>query len=368
MKSKRIGEIEIWRFIFCIVIILYHCNTRIFMQLGRDDYSLAWSPRGYIGVEFFFMLSGYFMVSGIMKMQEAKQSRGALYVRYMWGKYISVFPYHIIAFMTIFIRQCIILKGFSLNLLLKNLPEMFLVQRMGFRYYNLNSVEWYLAAMLLAMAVILPLAMKFRDVYFKYLAPLSAILIYGWLIHENGKLGNIHVWTSAGFICVWRAVAGLNLGMFANQCVRALSKYDFSKKEQVTAHVIRFVLWGTVLVFAFLMYPKKYEVTLVLLMFLALVLTFVFTPKNSERLSSSFVMFLGKMSLPLYLNQMFVIKIVISLDLGLSEGWTVLVVLVSDFIISLPCYFGGNALLKLMKNSRLNKMIMGLEPTVKRQL
>lgn len=44
--KKRNGNIEILRFLFCIGIVLFH----------------AWvNPRGFIGVEFFFIVTGFFL-------------------------------------------------------------------------------------------------------------------------------------------------------------------------------------------------------------------------------------------------------------------------------------------------------------------
>ena len=48
MKKKRIGELDLFRFVFMLVVVLYHFETGAF-------------PYGSIGVEFFFVLSGLLM-------------------------------------------------------------------------------------------------------------------------------------------------------------------------------------------------------------------------------------------------------------------------------------------------------------------
>ena len=54
MKNKeRNGNIELLRFVFCVMMVLYH----------------AWYVRrGYIGVEFFFMVTGYFLAEKICRL------------------------------------------------------------------------------------------------------------------------------------------------------------------------------------------------------------------------------------------------------------------------------------------------------------
>lgn len=360
MKAKRIGEIEILRFLFCLLIVVYHCNTRIVGHLEGYDYQFLCGPRGYIGVEFFFMLSGFFMAGSTQRMNADAPNRAATYLRFLWKKYVAVFPYHIIAFVLLFVRLCIDLKGFSLNLLLKSLPNFFLIQRSGIKYFDINSVEWYISAMLMAMAVILPFAVKYKDTYAKYIAPVTALIIYGFILHKSGAMGNIHAWTSYGFKCFWRALAGINLGFFASACVEVLRRYKFSKKERSFAIAIRLILWVLVFVFAFLLYPQRFDFVFVVMMFVALVLTFVFG-FESEKLNGKVATYLGRMSLTMYLNQIFVIKIVNDFCQGWQPVVIVLVVIAANFALSALTLWLGDKMLHGILNGRFNRIIMGID-------
>ncbi len=360
MKSKRIGEIEILRFLFCLLIVVFHCNTRIIHHQEGYDFQFLCAPRGYIGVEFFFMLSGFFMAHSTQRMRADAPDRAAQYLRFLWKKYVSVFPYHIIAFVLLFVKLCADLKGFSLNLLFKVLPNFFLIQRSGIKYYDVNSVEWYISAMLLAMAVILPFAVKYKDTYAKYIAPVSALIIYGFLLHRSGALGNIHAWTSVGFKCFWRALAGINLGFFASACVAVLQRCRFSKKERGVAITVRLILWGTVFVFAFLLYPQRHDFVFVVMMFVALVLTFVFG-FESKNGSGKVPAYLGRLSLTMYLNQIFTVKIIAML----CEGWLpvviVLTVLAGNMVLSMLTLWLGDLMLKGIMGGRFHKIMMGTD-------
>lgn len=364
MKAKRIGEIEILRFIFCSLVIAFHCNTRIVQQFSGVDYQLLCAPKGYMGVEFFFILSGYFMAKSIIKIHAGNTPRGTAYLRFLWGKYLAVLPFQLIAFIPIFVKYCVDKKGFTFDMVLRVLPDLFLVQRSGVAYTDINSVTWYISAMLIAMAVILPFAVRLGDLYLKYAAPLIAFLVYGWLMHKNGCMGNIGTW-SFGYDCVWRAIAGINLGIFANTCASVLSKYDYSKKERVFAHILRYVFFAAAIAYMFFLMPKKYEMWCVVLIFFALVLTFVFSSRESKALNGKFAIFLGQMSLPMYLIQIFVIMIIKNYNLQLAPVWIVLIVVAAIFVVSLPIHFLGNALLKVWKGSRFNRMVMGQEPLKK---
>lgn len=57
---KRNGKIELLRFLFAVIIVLHHSR-----QLLGDENCLFLG--GSLGVEFFFIVSGYLMMSSIEK-------------------------------------------------------------------------------------------------------------------------------------------------------------------------------------------------------------------------------------------------------------------------------------------------------------
>ena len=303
------------------------------------------------------------MAASIYKMisPENTVSKGTNYFRFLWKKYISVFPYHMVAFAFVLVVDCIIEAGVSLTKLLNVIPGFFLIQRSGISFYNLNGVEWYISAMLIAMAFILPVAVKFKDVYFKVLAPLSALLIYGWLVHEFGTISGTTEWTPVGYRCFWRAIAGLNLGAFVFWAVSQMKKIDFTKKEVTFARVSSVVLWVISVVYAFVYTDKQYEVINVFVMTIALMLTMTFASTDGNFMQSKFVMFLGKFSLPLYLNQIAAIKIVKACFGSVPQAAAVALVLVIDVVFSLICQYAGDALMRAFLKSKLNKAVMGIK-------
>ena len=63
MKSKNY-EIDFVKFLFAIGIFVYHS-----MYLDAVNGNPKIFAKGYLGVEFFFMVSGYFMAASISKAQ-----------------------------------------------------------------------------------------------------------------------------------------------------------------------------------------------------------------------------------------------------------------------------------------------------------
>ena len=358
-KTKRNGEIELLRFVFCILVVLFHINKNIFHQLSFDHYSFALSPKGYIGVEFFLMLSGFFMALGIDKKKSAVPL-GTDTFRFIWKKYFSVFWYHILAFTALFTVHTIVNKDFHIGKLLDVIPGALLLTRSGIRFFDINGVEWYISAMILVMMAMYPVAKKHFEVYAKAIAPISAILIYGWLIQKYHTLSGTTIWGPLGFRCMWRTAAGLNVGIFMYCCVKALRRYDFSDKEKKTALIARVLMYLLLCAYTMCRSPNKYEIYAVMVIFVALTLSFAFPCENAKWLDSKAVAYLGRLSLPLYLNQNLSILLGKTFLIKLPSALMVILIVAIDFALSALCLWLGGKLLQKFNASKLNKMALGI--------
>ena len=359
-KSKRIGEIELLRFVFCVFVVLFHVNKNIFHQLSSYHYALALSPRGYIGVEFFLMLSGYFMALSIDKKKNSLPL-GTDTVRFIWKKYFSIFWYHILAFVALVSVHTVINKDFSFTKILDVIPGALLITRSGVRFFDINGVEWYISAMILVMMAMYPVAKKHFEVYAKAIAPISAIFIYGWLIQKYHTLSGTTVWGPLGFRCMWRTAAGLNVGIFLYCCVKALRRYDFSNKEKKTATITRILIYLSICVYTMLRSPGKYEIYVVIVMFIALALSFGFPYDNAKWLDSKAVAYLGRLSLPLYLNQNLSILLGKTFLINLSPAVMVILIVLIDIGLSVLCLWLGGLITNKFSKSKLNKMALGIK-------
>ena len=60
-NKKHNGIISLWKFIFSLVIMIYH--AKIFFP----EENIPIFRGGYIGVEFFFLVSGFFLAKKALK-------------------------------------------------------------------------------------------------------------------------------------------------------------------------------------------------------------------------------------------------------------------------------------------------------------
>lgn len=359
--GKRNGKIELLRFICCIIVILFHCHNYYIDTPSSSGFGLF--PRGHMSVEFFFMVSGYLMAAGIYRdlQKQSDATLGKNYLQFLWKKVLSILPYHLIAFALLFVFECVH-RGEGIKEIIKMflsvIPNFLLIQQAGFQYYNLNSPTWYISAMLLAMAIIYPLCRKFYSNYSYIIAPLSGFIIMGWLFHDFGTIHGVSKWTVLGYTSFLRAIAEINFGIFSFSCTRALKKIEWNKKERYWLTLFEVFCW--ILAFLFMGYyvPRRYEIYEVLLIFVAVTFTFSDVTFGREIFDNKVVAFLGKFSLPLYLNQKFALLFGRYYMQGYSLVDKVIVVLILSSVLGIVVMLLGDRLMKSIKKSRFHQLMM----------
>lgn len=307
---KRNYEIDFWKFAFTIVILVFHSH-----KLVCAGGNLNLLTKGYLGVEFFFMVSGYMMMAGVMRNSKrgVEQSNWAFILK----KFQAFFPAILFAFIPNFLVWNFYCEGLSLKetivAFFYSVPEMFMIRYSGVRWatHFYNGPTWYLSAMLLGMFVLYPIAKKLKEKFGMYFAPIIAVAFYAWISHNKVKhnINLTHEWLqymNAGFM---RAIAGLCLGAF----IYFVAEYFKNNARQLNkAGNIVFVgveVFLTLSLYVFMRNSlvKDYadSTDFVAIIFIALLLTLV-ASKNydtSKIFGSKPMQMLYKLSLPLFLNQ-----------------------------------------------------------------
>lgn len=312
---EKNGKVEFFRFIFCISIILFHCQ-RHFLNIDKSTQHFAFFPRGYFGVEFFFLVTGFLMAKSVSS-QIQKDPRchdlGSETFRFLFRKVKAIFLYHVIAFVVLFITKAL-LEGYSLRMLVRKfldyVPNLLLIQKLGFGS-PLNRVEWYICCMIFALALLYPLCRKYYSMFVHVLAPVGSLMILGYLTHQYGTFApGTETW--AGFIPVYllRGVAEIALGASAYELSVFLSKQPLTHSVKCLLSVSETLCYLGALTFCVTTMSAKYEIIFTLALFFAIAASFSRQTYGNQFFDHKVIYFLGSFSLPLYLNQ------VIGLDIA----------------------------------------------------
>lgn len=153
MRTERYGDIELLRFIVAMAVLLFHAMYfKGCPLLARG---------GYIGVEFFFLLSGYLMAAHIAKKAETASVSRDCYV-YLWHRLLSFWPELLCACI---IGVLVFAWGHhgDMHLTLCKLRDtivgnIFLLDITTLGPAGVNGAAWFLGALMLSSAVVYPVS------------------------------------------------------------------------------------------------------------------------------------------------------------------------------------------------------------------
>lgn len=207
--NKRNKVIDILKLIFVMIIFINHSN--FYIQPGEKVNTIM--HLGFLGVEFFFIISGYLMFYKADNINNTNLGESTL--SFIFRK-ISIFlPYYIVAYIIGF--GIAYINAFSLKIIFKDFITSFFaimqLEMAGFKTYQVLEPTWYLSSMILSMLVLYPLALKFKRNYTLLIAPIIAIMCYGYLSLHIGKLATQSQVCAGGIYSgIFRGLGGISLG------------------------------------------------------------------------------------------------------------------------------------------------------------
>ncbi len=300
--AKRNGEIELLRFVFAMVVMFYHINNQLEIQPVNH---VTFFSHGKIAVEFFFAVSGYLMAASAKRKYNTPDivhETG----QFMRKKFWSIFPYHIICFAVAFV----LVLRFShfpstrhmINTALSSLPNLFLVQNSGMYQRNILTPEWYITAMLWMMLLLYPLLLRFKEKFSQLAAPLICVVLVGYLIHVQGKLGGTtrFVFNETVPKIYVRAFAEMCGGIFGYEIVQALKRLKLKLPVRLLLTGVEALCFIVPIAYACCDWSEKYEGYAFYFLLGGVILCFSEVSVFCKLFNNPVVYYLGRLSLPIY--------------------------------------------------------------------
>lgn len=302
MKERRNQSVEVYRFVAAVTIIFHHST-------GVTGEAIA--PGGWIFVEFFYFLSGFFMTRHCYLEQYGLNSGGPEKKRvrtdtvekqallYTWKTYKKVLPFAILG---VCIDACAWVLNGQVRLdgignLIADLPLHFLMLKGGgLTSYPLNGPLWFMTALLLVMPWVY-LFMRKRPQLYQYVVCWTVpIFIYAGMLIMNGTVQYWdNGWTVNGF---FRALAGLMIGSVLFFLSQMGAVYEFIRKNLRYLRIIELYGVGYCVANAFTDDCK--ENTFVCFLFLAVSLLISLNRPAKVHSGHFDLSVLGRLSIPMF--------------------------------------------------------------------
>ncbi len=302
MEQKRVGSIELFRFIVAVLIALRHIN-RIF---PRETFGALFS-RGALGVEFFFITSGYLMAVSAQKVNRDSETVGHATTRFILGKYKRLMPEYLIAMGFSFVFFCIRSRTIHIKEIVTSLLtwlwELVPLSMAGYNKGLEHMGAWYISAMLLSMFILFPLCVWKFDTFVRFVAPNLAIWLLGFLhMSYNSLLGPmITIGGGVMYKGIIRGLGEIALGAALYPCVQWLQRLQLTSLGKKCMSVAVWALGGGIIRWIAVGQEQTYDVFCAAAIALLTLLLFSKQSYFAEKLDTPICFRLGRKSMLLYL-------------------------------------------------------------------
>lgn len=302
--NKKIGKIEIYRFYICVTIIIGH----LFNNLSIDDYKvsvLTINNKFSLGVEFFLIISGFFIATSAFKSKATNLSKQTII--YTVKRIRSFFSEHFISSLFTLLIFLIYKKPSSLysfaQIIIRFIPTLLLFTRWGFNEIIMD-IEWYLSCLIICGGVLYFLILKYKHSFSRIAAPFLALILMCSYFPIENSYHSATIFVFNGFIHgnVVRSFSGMMIGVFIYEIVSYVQRQNINHKYKLFLSLIEIIL----LLICFYIKNqtnKKYELLYIMLLSISLIIILSNISLTNKYFNNPICMHLGKLSLSMYLVQ-----------------------------------------------------------------
>ena len=311
-SKKRNGTIDFFRFIFSMTIVLFHSNK------FAVDLEHTWFPRGTLGVEFFFIVSGFLLGMSLISNPEEKTGSELCKDTYMYiGRKIKgIFPDYGVAFIVAFIAMSYYWRPKSLlalvSMFAKTIPEFTFLSMAGFPATAVNGVDWYLSALFLSLLILYPIARRNPKRFVYLISPVVAIFLIGRVFMNFSAINAIRIgvgkanWNYFLHPGMFRAIGEICFGTWLILPYQRIKELRFSKIGKVLYSTLEVGCYIIVLLIMYKMPGNSAgDFPLVLLLGIGIMASFAHKGILSDFMDNRLSAALGKLSLDVFLCNLF---------------------------------------------------------------
>ena len=325
--SKKNFAIEFWKIFFTCLVILLHYEANI----GEKKYFACC----YLAVEFFFILSGFFMAKHLEIDKENSPTKAS--VKYILLRYKQLYPAFLFSWIFIFCK-IIFFDHVKISLFSEIRNHIFELSLLWILIPNCkiyNFFAWYISALIITSYFVYWL-MKFKkSLFIGFIAPLSTILIYSYFLKKGFGL-DFH-WRLETIVMdgILRAFADISIGCVSFFLYKKIASYPKSKILKVFFSIIEFIVLRFLYSILIKSEPGNYDFVSIPMFIILIILEYSQFTLLSDLLNKRIFGIFSSACLGMYLNQGLVISLVVpftqKLSMPLKKSAFILLVLCAAF-------------------------------------
>lgn len=307
---KRLNKnpsIEFYRFLFTCIIFIYHFRTYNNSQNMKGNFS-----GGYLGVEYFFIISGVFLMQNITKNNHKSINIKEELITFITQKYKRIYPEYFISLVLLMFFSILFSGNYTLlKFITTGYPDLFCLQIFFFNK-NINSLLWFVSALIWSSLIIKFFILTLGEKKFYYL---GGIISGIYILFVYSYIGNLNITQNHFFYLdgLGRAFSELYIG-----CIIYKLSLNFNSRKLNNSCIL--LVSKTIFLFFILiiMYCEgnNHFDFLALICIAGFIFLTIIQNTVSNLCLSNLCIFLGSISYTMYLNQVLIQKVVHTLFSG----------------------------------------------------
>lgn len=292
-KSERNYAIDFFRIVFTLIVCWHH------FQFNTKE----WIHTGWLSVEFFFILSGFYLYKNFKDKEQTT-------LDYTKDKIRKMYPHYIFSFMMIFILctiKSIYKNEFDIvNLGFKGISEILFLQGNGIFLSGINYPLWYVGTLIVGGFIVYECLKQNEKIFLYIILPIGLILFIPYVSTIKTGLETFHV-SNGIYIPFFRGVLEIGLGCLVSNIFYKFNDSInnlFKKKLLYIFEIITYIMAG------YLIYNAGDYVNYSLLIF-SLIIVFCNCSNSLTSILFNRNIFKGasKLTYAMYLNHAFIITL-----------------------------------------------------------
>lgn len=293
---KHNGYLDFLKFLFALGIIGVHSNA--------CGFSFRLISSGYLGVEFFFLVSGYFVTREAIKTRSVSSSPQNI-TNHFIKRLLNFFPFYLIPFIYSFVVHNIVHQVSDFTVVLWNLYnslfDIIPLQIENFPSLCVTGVQWYISALFIVSPLLYALIFKYGNTFTMVFAPILGVFSLGFVYFQIGSFSAAGIIMYNNFLCgLFIAIGDMFLGAAVFEISEGISQLNFSKCGLWFLRITRMLLLIGAIVLVFANSSGYNDLAFILVMFLYLCLLFGH-PVRLPEILNTICLELGKISIIVFM-------------------------------------------------------------------
>ena len=331
--------------IFCIIaIIVYHCASIGKLVLNN----------GYLAVECFFILSGYFLCVSYYRLIENNNSKNKFLIM-IKKRFLRLYPsYFFMILVTLILMACGIEIQHNRSSIFDLGYNLIMFGDIG-TVNNIIPGSWYVGALFWGSFLFIGLLSIEHEKTFYFLCPLififSTVILYQKHTDSLGQIGHIYLGFLSGGIL--RALAGISCGMIAYYVSQQKAVIDFVKNSPNLIYSLVFIILMSLISYLFVCKPSHIIYNIYFLM-ISLVILLACRPSwGFSIFGRKYLSYMSNVTYMVFLSNIIVLEILknikpfMEIRFALRVTYAILIIFICAFL----CDYTQKWLFAKLKNA-----------------